>query len=269
MKLVSLRDFRGVVDGIIKKFHIGPELALRVIQYANDRGIGISKVMASVQMVKNILRIVEEVKVESVLKLSLTGQPLFAAKRMQKKLDDPDAVTLSEKDLHVTLAAGPEWKKLRNNVKTPMPDPKFKIDFTDPQKVTHGNRTSWYVKIKQLKDMDNYVKEILGTVPNPDRVYHVSLANLTGKIGDSVALVEFETEERDYKDEYVKFQSSKKMKKYRAELNRYNHEKGTYGNKDGKDASHKDGKIVGFEDESANRGRAEKSRLVGSKRKPA
>jgi len=73
-------------------------------------------------------------------------------------------------------------------------------------------------------------------------------------------------EDRDYKDEYKKFQSSEKMKKYRAELNRYNHEKGTYGNKDGKDASHKKGKIVGFEDENANRGRAEKSRLVGSKR---
>ena len=73
-------------------------------------------------------------------------------------------------------------------------------------------------------------------------------------------------EDRDYKDEYKKFQSSEKMKKYRAELNRYNREKGTYGNRDGKDASHKKGKIVGFEDENVNRGRAEKSRLVGSKR---
>ena len=68
-------------------------------------------------------------------------------------------------------------------------------------------------------------------------------------------------EKRDYKDEYKKFQSSKKMKTYRVELNRYNRKKGTYGNKDKKDASHKNGKIVGFEDESANRGRAEKSRL--------
>jgi hypothetical protein len=74
-------------------------------------------------------------------------------------------------------------------------------------------------------------------------------------------------EDRDYKDEYKKFQSSTKSKKYRAELNRYNREKGTYGNRDGKDASHKGGKIVGMEDENINRGRAEKSRLVGSKRK--
>jgi uncharacterized protein YneF (UPF0154 family) len=68
-------------------------------------------------------------------------------------------------------------------------------------------------------------------------------------------------EDRDYKAEYKKFQSSPKAKKYRAELNQYNRKKGTYGNNDGKDASHKGGKIVGFEKESTNRGRREKSRL--------
>ena len=68
-------------------------------------------------------------------------------------------------------------------------------------------------------------------------------------------------EERDYKAEYKKFQSSTKAKKYRAEFNQYNRKRGTYGNGDGKDASHKGGKIVGFEKESKNRGRAEKSRL--------
>ena len=44
-------------------------------------------------------------------------------------------------------------------------------------------------------------------------------------------------------------------------MNKYNRQKGTYGNGDGKDASHKGGKIVGFESQSKNRGRAEKSRL--------
>ena len=70
-----------------------------------------------------------------------------------------------------------------------------------------------------------------------------------------------EAADRDYKAEYKKFQSSTKAKKYRAELNKYNRQKGTYGNGDGKDASHKGGKIVGFESQSKNRGRAEKSRL--------
>jgi hypothetical protein len=70
-----------------------------------------------------------------------------------------------------------------------------------------------------------------------------------------------EEKKRDYKAEYKKYGSSTKAKKYRAELNQYNRKKGTYGNGDGKDASHKGGKIVGFENQSVNRGRAEKSRL--------
>lgn len=73
--------------------------------------------------------------------------------------------------------------------------------------------------------------------------------------------------ERNYKREYRLFQSSKKRRKYRAELNKYNREKNTYGNGDGKDASHKGGKIVGFEDSSVNKGRREKSRRKGSKRR--
>jgi hypothetical protein len=72
---------------------------------------------------------------------------------------------------------------------------------------------------------------------------------------------------RNYKRDYKKFQSSKKAKKKRAALNKYNRKKGTYGNRDGKDASHKNGKIAGFESASKNRGRREKSRKKGSKRR--
>tara|TARA_R100000697_G_scaffold122750_2_gene153008 strand:- start:424 stop:669 length:246 start_codon:yes stop_codon:yes gene_type:complete len=72
---------------------------------------------------------------------------------------------------------------------------------------------------------------------------------------------------RDYKKEYKKFQASERAKKRRAALNRYNRKKGTYGNGDGLDASHRGGKIVGFEKASKNRGRAEKSRKKGSKRR--
>jgi|TARA_R110000744_G_scaffold124438_6_gene229971 hypothetical protein len=72
---------------------------------------------------------------------------------------------------------------------------------------------------------------------------------------------------RNYKEEYKKFQSSTKAKKKRAALNKYNRAKGTYGNGDGLDASHKGGRIAGFEKASKNRGRKEKSRLKGSKRK--
>lgn len=62
---------------------------------------------------------------------------------------------------------------------------------------------------------------------------------------------------RDYTYD-KQYQKSKKRKKYRAELNAYNRKKGTYGNGDGKDASHKGGKIVGFEKASTNRARKPK-----------
>ena len=68
---------------------------------------------------------------------------------------------------------------------------------------------------------------------------------------------------RDYKHEYKKFQSSPERIKYRAELVKYNREKGTYGNGDKKDAYHKGGKMSGFEGQSKNRGRREKSRKKG------
>ena len=66
---------------------------------------------------------------------------------------------------------------------------------------------------------------------------------------------------RNYKKEYKKYQSSPKRKKYRAKLNAYNRKKGTYGNGDRLDASHRGGRIVGFESQSRNRSRKKKNRV--------
>ena len=58
---------------------------------------------------------------------------------------------------------------------------------------------------------------------------------------------------RDYKNEYRKYGKTKKAKKYRAELNKYNRQKGTYGNGDGMDAAHEGGRIRRFIKASLNR----------------
>ena len=262
MRFAKLSTWSKLVDWVSRKLKIDVDLSTRVINYALDHGVNLHKLQSNIAMLQTYLTIIEEIKVESVLKWELAGQPLLAAQRLQKTIDDPDAVPI--KDLHITLASGPEWKKVRKRLfHNSFPDPKFRIDFDEVTKISHRNRTSWYARVRQQKEMEGFVDGVLGSNPDLGRVYHVSLANLTGKSGDSVALVE----KRDYKTEYKKFQSSEKMKKYRAELNRYNHKKGTYGNHDGKDASHKGGKIVGMEDQSTNRGRKEKSRLKGSKRK--
>ena len=179
--------------------------------------------------------------------------------RAQILSKNSDAVAISDNDLHITLAAGAGWQKLRSRIKAnDIDEPEFSIDIDPTVKVMEkGGSKSWYVKLKNQQDWKEYVMDALQGTYDSGRVYHISIANLTGNKMDSVPMVE----DRDYKNEYKKFQSSKKMKKYRAELNQYNRRKGTYGNGDRKDASHRNGKIVGFEDESINRGRAEKSRL--------
>lgn len=66
-----------------------------------------------------------------------------------------------------------------------------------------------------------------------------------------------------------KYNKTKKATDKRVELNKYNREAQAEGRAtkfDNKDASHRGGKIVGFEKASVNRGRKEKSRLKGSKR---
>ena len=201
------------------------------------------------------------IKVESILKWKVEGSLLKKLKMVRAQIlsKNPDAVAIPDNDLHITLASGSGWQKLRSRIKAKdVDEPEFSIDI-DPiaKAIEKGGSKSWYVKLKNQQDWKEYVMDSLQGTYDSGRVYHISIANLTGNKMDSVAMIE----DRDYKNEYKKFQSSTKSKKYRAELNRYNRQKGTYGNGDGKDASHKNGKIVGFEDESVNRGRAEKSRL--------
>ena len=201
------------------------------------------------------------IKVESILKWTVEGSLLKKLKMVRAQIlsKNPDAVAIPDKDLHITLASGSGWQKLRSRIKSKdVDEPEFVVDIDPSAKVIEkGGSKSWYVKLKNQQDWKEYVMDSLQGTYDSGRVYHISIANLTGNKADSVSMAE----DRDYKNEYQKFQSSTKSKKYRAEMNRYNRRKGTYGNGDKKDASHRNGKIIGFEDESVNRGRAEKSRL--------
>jgi len=121
-----------------------------------------------------------------------------------------------------------------------------------------------------LQQINSYLKGLNKQLSLKDLINHLKKHFELTKIKLNPAgnkVLAFEETKRDYKAEYKKFQSSPEKIKYRAALVKYNRDKGTYGNGDGKDASHKGGKIVGFEKEGKNRGRAEASRLKGSKRK--
>ena len=66
------------------------------------------------------------IKVESILKWTVEGSLLKKLKLVRSQIlsKNPDAVAISDKDLHVTLAAGSGWKKFRSQFKN--------IDFDEP-----------------------------------------------------------------------------------------------------------------------------------------
>ena len=95
---------------------------------------------------------------------------------------------------------------------------------------------------KKWEKEEESVNEAKGTI-TVSKKEMVQLHN-DGQIEKDGIVIVYEDsvkEDRDYKAEYKKYGSSTKAKKYRAELNQYNRKKGTYGNGDGKDASHKGG----------------------------
>ena len=129
----------------------------------------------------------EYLKIESVLKMTLNATQIKQIQTLQKSMTDKEIKPLAVKDLHVTLVDGNEWKRVRNEYKDKeLKEIDFNITFEKPQRVEGENgRVSYYSKITQQKQMNEYVKDLVGVV-NRNRVYHVSIGNKTGRVGDSV-----------------------------------------------------------------------------------
>ena len=129
----------------------------------------------------------EYLKIESVLKMPLNSSQVRQIQILQKSITDEDIKPLAEKDLHITLLDGNEWKSIRNEYRgRELKEIDFNITFGKPQRIEGPNgRVSYYSKITQQKQMHDYVKGLVGVV-NRNRVYHVSIGNRTGRVGDSV-----------------------------------------------------------------------------------
>ena len=129
----------------------------------------------------------EYLKIESVLKMTLNDSQSRKIQSYQKSITDKDIKLLPTKDLHITLLSGNEWKSIRREYKDKeLEEIDFNITFEKPQRIEGENgRVSYYSKITQQKQMHDYVKGLVGVV-NRNRVYHVSIGNRTGRVGDSV-----------------------------------------------------------------------------------
>jgi hypothetical protein len=134
----------------------------------------------------------EDIEYQGILKLGL--QPINTSDVLAMQTTLPsDAVPLSEDDLHVTLIHQSILKPFRKQIKDiefPTPPPVILEDeIWERQSL---DKKSWAVRLSNQDEMRDYVRkvmELLGsknTNPEPERVFHVSLANLTGNPHDSV-----------------------------------------------------------------------------------
>ena len=139
----------------------------------------------------------EEVQFRGILKLKPSEGVITQAKAIMAKIqeENPDAVLLPDNALHVTLAHQSVLKKYRPLLKklTLPPEPEVILSPHYEEKVDEAlGRKSWSVRVENQEDLRNYVNEVMAMVkgppnPEPNRVFHISLANLTGNAGDSVA----------------------------------------------------------------------------------
>jgi 2'-5' RNA ligase len=134
----------------------------------------------------------EEVKFQGILKIELPPVIVSEIDALRSMLPE-EAVRLDPEDLHVTLAHQSVLKPFSKQLeKIKLPDPPRVVLDDQIFERTSPGKKSWAVRVANQKEMREYVKnimEILGsqnTNPEPERVFHVSLANLTGNPHDSV-----------------------------------------------------------------------------------
>ena len=142
-----------------------------------------------------------EVKFAGILKL-IPGPDVLAMIESLLSALPPEAVPLPADRFHVTLVHQSILKPYRKQLKQlskagmlPSP-PSIVIDPHIDHRIgiapgSEMGRQSWVVWVKNQGALANYVNEVMELVggltnPEPGRVYHISLANLTGNPGDSV-----------------------------------------------------------------------------------
>jgi len=134
----------------------------------------------------------QDVKYQGILKLGLSPDVLSEAEVIQAMLPE-EAIRLDKDDLHVTLIHQSILKPFRKQIKEiSFPEPPPVILEDDVWERQDMGKMSWAVRVANQDEMRGYVEQVMkllgsqNTNPEPERVFHVSLANLTGNPHDSV-----------------------------------------------------------------------------------
>ena len=131
-----------------------------------------------------------EVKFSGILK-TMPTESLGQLQELAQGLPE-EAVLLPEEKWHVTLIHQSILKPFKKELKSMEfpPAPAARL-IPEVEERSDGEKRSWVVWLENQEEMQAYVNQLMEQLggqpdPEPERRFHVSLANLTGQPGDSV-----------------------------------------------------------------------------------
>tara|TARA_E500000331_G_scaffold274035_1_gene266100 strand:+ start:372 stop:965 length:594 start_codon:yes stop_codon:yes gene_type:complete len=152
------------------------------------------KYLKSMSLMENLL-IEQEVKFSGILKIMPAPENISLIESLIPELP-PRAIPLPPERFHVTLVHQSILKPFRKILKQmskegSLPAPPSVMLESNLEYREDGDRQSWVLWVvnqDQLKIYVNQIMELIGGPinPEPERVFHVTIANLTGNPGDSV-----------------------------------------------------------------------------------
>jgi hypothetical protein len=138
--------------------------------------------------------LVEEVKFSGILKVMPDANAIASVLILANQLPS-EAVMLPEDKFHVTLIHQGILKPYRKELKSmvfPTPPPVILETFIEERVDKVQNKRSWVVWLQNQSEIKTYVQEVMSLLgappgdPEPNRKFHISIANLTGNTSDSV-----------------------------------------------------------------------------------
>lgn len=139
-----------------------------------------------VEWLKNIIKENYQPEFTGILKVRPNSNQLV---ELQKRILEKFAEMkpLPEDKLHITLLHQQLAKPLKN-VPLPLLPTELSFNLNNVYLIEREGKKSIFIVANEQDAIKNYMNEIakMGVQIEPNRVYHVTLANLTGNVADSV-----------------------------------------------------------------------------------
>ena len=135
-----------------------------------------------------------QLKRENILKLSPAGELLEHIKQLRDDAvaREPDMVPLNDADLHFTLVKD-NVSQVPRHLDPAIPVPPMPLSFASPQIASETRpggklKKSIFIRANEQQPLNDWVVNMIGVrCPDSERVYHVTLATLTGSPRDAIS----------------------------------------------------------------------------------